>query len=268
MVNYQEERKRLKVIFHATEGKESPYWGLLKYYQTQDQEGVRQMMIVEAAAVYWMPFTARLRVGNDRYAEQELVWRSIYQLQQRINELESQFQLESLPPESWRLSPLGYIAPEPVTFNFSYRADAQTEQGILAQYLMESSVGLTLEKKILWSSDAYWSAIAYRELGVLEEEQLKRCASNCIIRLWQHVNFLGNYFRVIPNFPLTGTPLFTEGQWQQRNEVKLPAEESGEKTESRPSKTSSELNFEEEEAQLMDNPVYDQWGMSLFKDSF
>ncbi|MGH2416396.1 MAG: hypothetical protein ACRDEA_22420, partial [Microcystaceae cyanobacterium] len=98
------------------------------------------------------------------------------------------------------------------------------------------------------------------ELGVLDSEQLARRASNCIVGLRQQINFLGNYFRLSPIFPLSGVPLSVGEPSPPVEKDETLSWQEQELNEGSPLKL--------DESVLLDNPVYDQWGMNLFEDSF
>jgi hypothetical protein len=146
----------------------------------------------------------------------------------------------------------------------------------MVQYLMDSEQEFSLEKKLLWSNDAYWSAIAYRELGVLSDSQLIQCAINCVIRLSQHIEFLGNHFRLVPTF---SDPRSLSEYEHQEKKFSAPEEKSLDFGSLAPEEVGDysdlevfDLNAmsaserEVEDALLMDNPLYDEWGELAFGD--
>lgn len=274
MNQVQESRRRKYLLWHISQGKDSCYWGLLKYYKTQEKERVRQM-ILEAANVYWSPFASRyFSKFSNLNEEQQEVWRCIYQLQQQVLELQKQFHLEDL--NEGVSKPIDYVASEPIEFELCCRVEADSTSGKMVQYLMDSEQEFPLEKKLLWSNDAYWSAIAYRELGVLSDSQLIQCAINCVIRLSQHIEFLGNHFRLVPTFSYPRS--LSEYEHQEKKfsapEEKsldfgsLPPEEVGDSSDQEvfDLNAMSVSQREAEEALLMDNPLYDEWGEFAFGD--
>lgn len=270
----QESRRRKYLLWHTKQEKESCYWGLLKYYEAQEKERVRQM-ILEAVSSYWSPFASRhfSKFANVNEEQQE-VWCCIYELQQQIFELKKQFCLEDL--KNREVKPINYVASEPIEFDLCCRVEADSASGKMVQYLMDSERKFPLEKKILWSNDAYWSAIAYRELGVLSNPQLIQCALNCVIRLSQHIEFLGNYFRLVPTFSyprsLSEYELIeknfpcSEQESSDEGEQNVKRVEDSEDLEVFDFKAMSAEEKEEEEALLMDNPLYDEWGKFAFGD--
>lgn len=270
----QESRRRKYLLWHTEQGKDSCYWGLLKYYKSQKKERVRQM-ILEAASGYWSPFVSRYfsKFANVNEEQQE-VWCCIYQLQQQIFELQKQFHLEDL--KEGVAKPIDYVASEPIEFELCCRVEADSVFGKMVQYLMDSEQEFSLEKNLLWSNDAYWSAIAYRELGVLSDSQLIQCALNCVIGLSQHLEFLGNYFRLVPTFSYPRS--LSEYEHQEKKfsapeekspyEGSLPPEEIGDSSDLEvfDLNAMSVSQREAEDALLMDNPLYDEWGKLAFGD--
>ncbi|MGH2414860.1 MAG: hypothetical protein ACRDEA_14445, partial [Microcystaceae cyanobacterium] len=170
------------------------YWSILKYYQQLERPEARRL-IVEAASGFWRALAATQGNGVREMGKQrQEVEQGIYQLTQQIGFLQNQFKLGEFVLQGQLINYLEYEAPEPVTFKFRYQAKRDTEQFLLLQYVMDRETQLSPQQKVLWSSVAYWGALADKELAILPPEQLRESAANCICRLRQQIDYLERYF--------------------------------------------------------------------------
>lgn len=197
--------KRVDFVCHLAPSPQSPYWSIVKYYQSLDKEKSRQM-VLQALTTFWLPEPRQSEEENSNQEPQrEGVKDAIYCLQQQINWLQSQFPLTEANKEEIQF--LDYKSRKETHFSFRFQSRA-SESSESMQQLLNSHEKVTLEQKILWSSLAYWGAIADRELGLLDEEELNQSAANCIIRLRQHIEYLEDYFQLkeVPTAPVMTLP--------------------------------------------------------------
>jgi hypothetical protein len=131
------------------------------------------------------------------------------------------------------------------------------------QGLLNSREQITLEQKILWSSVAYWGAIADQELSVLDEAGLNQSAANCIIRLRQHIEYLEDYFQLkeVPAAPVMAVP----ASWGVAAASKVSSEPLKPSSEEDEAKESSEPELDPEIQRLLrGNPESDRLMTEMF----
>jgi hypothetical protein len=230
---------------------DSPYWSLLKYYQQLECLESRQL-ILEAAAAFWLPLVAKEGEMKGE-ALRCLVTDCLYRLRRQEREITCQFRLLE---EAATVEPL-FVSPtrETVSFAFVYRV-SDAGKVPLVRYLMDSQRSFTLPQKVLWSSQAFWGAIAEREVGQANAEQLSRIATYCIGCLREHIDYLKNYFEyreiadgTTVNAPSNPTVLTTSSP---------PLEDEA-------TEGNTEVMSEEEMEQwLRHDPKNDDWRSNLF----
>lgn len=94
-------------------------------------------------------------------------------------------------------------------------------------------------------------------LGLLSEEQMTICATNCVIRLQQQISFLGNYFGLEPNFPMMRelNPLLPSSPRLVSEEPLDSADES---------RMQNRFSWPETEEYENNHQTDDTWGLELF----
>ncbi len=197
--------KRVNFACQLVASAQSPYWSVLKYYQSVDPEKSKQMML-QSLIAYWLPQDEKTQESDATGGEvKQEVKEAIYCLQQQINWLQGQFSFNKANKQ--QIEPLGYQNQEEITFSFRYQIK-DPESGQFIQRLLKSRSQISLEQKILWSSVAYWGVIADRELGLLDQAGLNQSAANCLIRLRQHIEYLEDYFQLkeVPTVPVVTLP--------------------------------------------------------------
>lgn len=182
--------KTTNCTFELTSDVKSPYWSVVKYYQTLEKEKARQLLL-EAAIGYWGAIAAlrgveELSASDKKYRLEE----GIYQLRMQIDFLRCQFPINE--QECNYLKYLPFRKGETASFDFRCQTAVDTTtEGLLVQFLMDASTLISKEQKVLWSSLSYWGAIADRELKVLSsEEELTHSAANCIYWLKRQIVYL------------------------------------------------------------------------------
>jgi hypothetical protein len=181
--------RTINCTFQLTSETKSPYWSVVKYYQTLEKEKARQLLL-ESAIGYWgalatLRYTKELSVLNKKYCLEE----GIYQLGMQIDFLRCQFPaIEQQPGRNLRYLP--FREGEAAIFDFRYQTSVNTTEGLLVQFLMDATTLISKEQKVLWSSLSYWGAIADRELEVLPTEELTHSAANCIYWLKRQIVYL------------------------------------------------------------------------------
>lgn len=181
--------KTTNCTFELTSDVKSPYWSVVKYYQTLEKEKARQLLL-EAAIGYWgavatVRCAKELSASNKKYCLEE----GIYQLGMQIDFLRCQFLLDE-QQEGKNLKYLPFREGEAASFAFRCQTAVDTTEGLLVQFLMDATTLISKEQKVMWSSLSYWGAIADRELEVLPSEQLTHSAANCVYLLKRQIVYL------------------------------------------------------------------------------
>lgn len=181
--------KTINCTFQLASEAKSPYWSVVKYYQSLEKEKARQLLL-EAITGYWGAI-ALLRCERELsvLTKKSCLEEGIYQLGMQIDFLRCQFALDE-HVECKSLKYLPFWSGEPALFDFRHQIAIETTEGLLVQFLMDSTTLISREQKVLWSSLSYWGAIAERELGILPSEQLTLSAANCIYRLERQIAYL------------------------------------------------------------------------------
>jgi hypothetical protein len=244
---------------------DSPYWAVLKYYFMEEKDTVKEKLLCAAlaywdASAYWEE-TGDLSVARYRAAG------CVYRLKGQIAYLCQEFKVT--PSLSTTILPsVDYSARDCVTFDFRYQVKADSMRGKLIQYLLSPETLFSLPEKVLWSSEAFWSAIASRELEVLSLEQLRTSALYCISRLQQHIEFLETGLALKSR--LSGETEIEK--WPETVSLTTLALGCPDAVKKRESKSNcarqQEFPSKEQEADhrqkwLFDNPL-DEWGETLF----
>jgi hypothetical protein len=189
--------KSIDITFQLTAEAFSPYWSLLKYYQSATKEKVRQMFF-EAVVGYWGALArTQFQEYRDPTSSRRVAIEAIYGLEQQINELQSQFEIDlsQKSKRSWLSSRLDLEAQSSISLSLRFQVQS-TWQVLLTRYLSDEASQFSTEQKILWANLAYWGALAERELEILTPEQLSWSASCCVKSLRQHIEFLKKYFEL------------------------------------------------------------------------
>ncbi len=190
---------RPRIALKITIRFDSLYWGLITYYNTLSSEQKNQQ-ICEAAQAYWGPLvTLETNFSDSEMTRQEKTWVSINRLLAQINQITSTVEISQTQQYT---KPLKVKGSKDIEWDFSYRPNDTSQRTSLIAFLSSNTTPWTKEQKLLESGLAYWDWWAYLQLGLLSEEQMIICATNCVIRLQQQISFLGNYLGLKPNFPI------------------------------------------------------------------
>lgn len=181
---------KINFIFKEEVSPDSPYWGLVNYFQSVKKDVVRTMLI-EAARTFWEPLITYEFLEDQEKARYQATL-SIYKLQNQYQEVQNRFKLKSLPDKP-------IISPEihgdkPLKFEFRYQVKTESITGRLVQYFHNEETLFNEREKVLKPSLAYWGAIAWQKLNVLSASQLKNVAAYCLYQLQNHLDFLGRCF--------------------------------------------------------------------------
>lgn len=189
--------KSIDITFQLTAEAKSPYWSLLKYYQSATKEKVRQMFF-EAVMGYWGAIArSQLEGYRDTNTLRQAVLEAIYSLEQHIYALRTQFEIDS-DEKNWQVArsfPSSERTMEPINLVLRYQVQS-TWQVLLTQYLINETAQFKTSQKILWANLAYWKAIVERELEIFSPEQLSWSANYCVLSLRKHIEFLKTYFEL------------------------------------------------------------------------
>ncbi len=188
-----EQIKRPKLELVIEQAVDSPYWAVTRYYQDKNLEEIKAL-IIEAARAFWLPFAQVYQGENTQSILRDAVLKSLSLLRWRVTELTISYGLDLLKKET--INPLVKQGEEPARLEIEQRlfVQANSPSYILWRYLLEDEIGLNLEKKILWSSSAYWGVLAYQEVLDLGQNDLRMVAANCVAQLKGHIQLFYQYF--------------------------------------------------------------------------
>ena len=248
-----EQIKRPKFALVTEQAVDSPYWAVTRYYQDKNLEQIKAF-IIEAARAFWLPFAQVHQGEKTQSVLKDAVLKSLSLLRWRVTELTISYGLDLFKQET--INPLVKQGEQPASLEIEQRLFVQTNSPsyILWRYLLEDEIGLNLEKKILWSSSAYWGVLAYQEVLNLCQNDLRVVAANCVAQLQGHIQLFYQYFPEIlmenPN------PLIPE---------KNPTTEEKTVVEfNQGTKRTKKLDLEAEQEKLLNCSELDDVGLQMF----
>ena len=253
-----ENDKKIQFSFSLCADGNSPDWVLIKYLEQLDKGESRQC-ILDALSAFWSPLAANAS-GKKREALRRLVTDCLYRLRMQEMELMSQFEIESEAIEIKRIQVAAHR--EPVSFSFFYRV-YNAAHFPLVNYLHSGEGIFQLSKRVLWSCQAFWGAIAERELAGLQSEQLSLIASNSICYLRQHIAYLKNYFQYWEINDVIANHYDASQTAQSRPTSTLPSPDA-EADNLENNAEQSKMTAEEMDQWLRHDPINDEWRKNLF----
>lgn len=232
---------------------DSPYWSITRFYQDKNLDELK-LFILEAARAFWLPL-AHVHQGETSQAIlRDAVLKSLSLLRWRVTELTITYELDKSKQEA--ISSLVKQGRKPAFLEIEQRLfiKANSPVEILWKYLLQDEIGLNLEKKILWSSSAYWGVLAYREVLGLSQEDLRVIAANCVTLLQNQIQLLYQYFPNILEQNLNGArqESFLNAQEKTLSELRSELDET------------QQIDIEIEQEKLLNCSELDEVGLNLF----